>query len=496
MSVSKVKIFRNIVYASLTKGITLLCTAITTMVVARSLSASDYGLVGFATIIIGFLLQFTDMGLQRAAIRRPVLDSHSLQTAFTLKAILSVAAFAIALLIAPFGRRFLDHPATSNVIRILALNFLVSTMGFSSRVCLTRQMNYRALMIPSVAGAIVECVVAVILIRKGWSYWAVVIADVAGTAAIGLSMRFVKSIPTRLRIDWADAREYLRFGLPLFGSGVLIFVLLNADNFLVSNSMGSAQLGYYALAFTWSTFICMLLNETVNVVLLPALSAMQTDAAAMRRWYLKTIELTGFIGVIANTALLANAYWFLVTFLGRGTGKWLPAQTPLEILSVYGVIRAITVPIGICITVRGQTGLLLRANLLAGAIEIALLVLALRTGRISLVATAVLVAYLTQAAVFVPYLRREFSIGLRELVSKVWPVVPAMVVGGFATSLLPTEYGSTFWGLAARGILTASVVAITHGLFSGFRCFQEVWELLAPHYRRAINSASLPSVAS
>jgi len=471
-------------YASCTKGLTLLCTAITTLVVARNLSASDYGLVGFATIIIGFLLQFTDMGLQRAAIRRPALEAGSLQTAFTLKAVLSVMAFGIAMLIAPFGRHFLDHPATGNVIRILALNFLLSTIGFAPRVSLSREMNYRALMMPAVVGALLECIVAVILIRSGWSYWAVVIADVVATAATGISLHFVKSVPINLRID------------PVDGSGVLIFILLNVDNFLVSTNLGSAQLGYYALAFNWSTLICMLLNETVNVVLLPALSTMQTDLPAMRRWYLKTVELTGFTGVIANTALLANSYWFLVTFLGRGTDKWLPAQMALQVLCVYGVIRAITVPIGICITVRGQTDLLLRANILAGAIEIGLLLIALRTRKIELVAVAVLVAYLTQSAVFLPYLRREFSITVRELVYKVWPVLPAAAAGTFATSLLPIGYGKTYFGLVLRVVFTASVAAITHGLCSRFSCFHEARELITPHFRRASNGSRLPSVVS
>jgi O-antigen/teichoic acid export membrane protein len=481
MAVSKAKTFRNILYASLTKGLTLVCAAVTTMVVARNLSATDYGVVGFATIVIGFLLQFTDMGLARAAIRRPELDARSLQTAFTLKAILGLAAFAVALLIAPFARHFLDHPATSGVIRILALNFIATTIGFIPRVVLTREMNYRALMIPAVAGAVFECIVAVILILKGWSYWAVVIADVGGNVAAGIAMQFAKGVPTRLHFDWPDAREYLRFGIPLFGSGLLIFFLLNIDNFLVSTSMGATQLGYYALAFTWSTFICMLLNETVNGVLLPALSSIQNDVAAMRRWYLKTIDLTGFVGVVANTALLANAHWFLVTFLGKGTDKWLPATAALKILCVYGVARAITVPIGTCIMVRGQTRLLLHANIMAGAVEIVLLLLALRSGSIELVAVAVLIAYLTQAFIFFPYLHREFSITVSDLVATLWPVVPAMAAGVFATSFLPANFGSTFLSLAVRGLFTASVVALSHGVFSGFRCFQEAKGLIAPY---------------
>ncbi len=60
----------------------------------------------------------------------------------------------------------------------------------------------------------------------------------------------------------------------------------------------------------------------------------------MRRWYLKTIDLVAFVATVANTALLANASFFLVTFLGKGTGKWLPTLSSLRILCMYGILRA------------------------------------------------------------------------------------------------------------------------------------------------------------
>src|SRR5580700_4638405 len=104
MTISKVKTFRNIIYTGFTKGITLVCVAVTTTVVARNLSAKDYGLVGFAAIIITFLFQFSEMGLIHAAVRRPVLQTRSLQTVFTLKTVLGSSAFVAALIIAPFAR--------------------------------------------------------------------------------------------------------------------------------------------------------------------------------------------------------------------------------------------------------------------------------------------------------------------------------------------------------------------------------------------------------
>src|SRR5580658_3448751 len=409
MTISKAKTFRNVIYTSLTKGATLVCIAVTSSVVARNLSPSDYGVVGFATIIIGFLAHFSDVGVASAAIRRPTLDRRSLLTAFTLKIILSSGAFAVALLIAPFAHHFFEHPAAGNVIRILALNFLVSTIGFMPLVALTREQNYRALVIPGVASAVARCILAVTLILCGWKYWAVIFADVGANLAGCLAIQAARKMPIRFQIDWTDAREYLRIGLPLLGNGVLVFLIFNMDNFLVGSRMGSAKLGYYALAFAWGSFICGLLSDTVNNVMLPTFSAIQNDIAAMRRWYLKTVDMVGFVAVMANTALLANVHFFLVTFLGKGTDKWLPAATALKILCLYGILRVITEPLGNCIVARGRTRMLLDAAALAGAVEFVLILLVLRSGRIGLVAAAVLIAYVTQAIIYLPYLRREFS---------------------------------------------------------------------------------------
>jgi teichuronic acid exporter len=484
MTVSKANTFRNIIYTSVTKGATLVCIAVASSVVARNLSPSDYGVVGFATIIIGFLLHFSDVGVANAAIRRPTLDQHGLQTAFTLKLFLSCGAFGAAFLVAPFAHHIFEHPATGNVIRVLAFDFLISTIGFMSLVTLTREQNYRALVIPGVASAIARCILVVALVWCGWKYWAVVFADIGSNLTGAVAIRLARKMRVRFHFDWTVAKEYLRFGLPLLGSGILIFLLLSMDNFLVGSRMGSAKLGYYALAFTWGSFICGLLDDTVNNVMLPVYSAIQDDSPAMRRWYLKTVDLSVFIAVVANTALLANANFFLVTFLGKGTGKWLPAATAFKILCLYGILRAATVPIGNCIMARGRTKLLLHANALGGAVELGLILLVLRTGRIELVAAAVLIAYTAAAVVLLPFLRREFSVSVGDLVTQLWPVIPALVGGYAITFLLPDWFGGTFFTLGCRGLFTALAVAVIHGLCTRFRCFQEAGGMISQNLAR------------
>jgi O-antigen/teichoic acid export membrane protein len=490
---SKAKTFRNIIYTSFSRVTGLVCVGLTSFVVARNLSPSDYGVLGFATIIIGFLTNFSDVGVGNAAIRRPSLDQESLQTAFTLKVILSSVACVAAFLIAPFAHLIFEHPATGNIIRAEATIFLISTIGFMPSVMLAREQNFRRLALPGIASAVVRCLFAVILVLHGWRYWAVILADIAATFTLGLATQLVRKIPMRLHLDLPDARAYLRFDLPLLGSGVLVFILYNLDNFLVGSVMGSTKLGYYALAYRWGCFVSILLADTVNNVLLPTFSSIQNNPAAMRRWYLKTVDLYGFVAVVVNTALLANAHFFLVTFLGKGTQKWMPAALSLEILCLYGIIHAITHPLCVCIMSLGQTSTLLRASIMAGAFEVPLLLLVLRFGRIELIAVAVLISYATQVIVWLPYLRRNLDITARDMGRQLWPMIPALVGGCALTSLLPASLGGTLITFAARGLFTASVVALIHGLCTRFRCFQEAGDMILQNFARISARSTSPS---
>ncbi|PWT70883.1 MAG: hypothetical protein C5B60_11625 [Chloroflexi bacterium] len=473
MTSFKAKIFQNVIYLGSAKAAAYIGGALTSMIVARNLSPSDFGVVAFAWIFIGFLGHFSDLGLERAAVRSPSLTQKSLRTAFTLKLILGVGAFLAVYVIAPFAPHIFQHPATGDVMRVLAFNFLLITIAFMPTVTLTREQNFRLLVIPGILCGVARSIFAIVLVLSGWTYWSVVLADVGATVVSSIAIQFMRTIPVGFHFDWHEAREYLRFGTPLVGSGILVFLLLNLDNLLVGSSMGSVQLGYYALAFTWGSFICGLLYEIIHNVLFPAFCAIQREPAAMRHWYLKAVDLVAFLSLIVNTTLLANAHYFLVTVLGAGSDKWAPATLSLEILCIYGIIRATTEPLLNVIMALGRTRTLLQANLLAVLIEVVLLLLSVKTGKLELVACVVLFAYATKALVYIPFLRHHLGITVRDLVEQLWPVIPAFLAGYGVTLLLPASLGNSLATLAVRALFTALVVAFVHGFCTRFRCFQE-----------------------
>jgi hypothetical protein len=137
---------------------------------------------------------------------------------------------------------------------------------------------------------------------------------------------------------------------------------------------------------------------------------------------------------------------------------------------------------------------LLHAVALVGAAELLLILLVLRTGRIELIAAAVLIAYFAQAIVLLPYVRRELSIGFGDFFGLLWPLIPAMVGGYAFTSLLPSSFGRTIFTLGCRGLLTAIVVALIHGLCTRFRCFLEAGGMISQNLARVRAQVQVPSL--
>src|SRR5262245_29736908 len=82
------------------RGLSLL----TNIVLARLLAPSDFGLVGMAAVITGFIEVFRDMGTAKAVIQRQHPSEALLSSIFWINALFGCAAMVILLIVAPaFG---------------------------------------------------------------------------------------------------------------------------------------------------------------------------------------------------------------------------------------------------------------------------------------------------------------------------------------------------------------------------------------------------------
>ena len=411
----KQKTTASIAYNGLAAIVAFVLQFFSNIVLSQKLSASDFGLVGFAYIFINFLARFEDLGLNRALIRRDEIDERVTGTALTTKTVISSSLFIVSVVLAPFAQYLFDNPKIVIVIRLLSLNYLINILSFIPSSLLTRELNFKKINIAKVSSRLANSIITIVLALSGFNYLSIVIGNIAATLILAISLNLF--LPTKIRYYFNRGvfLELVSFGWKVTASGLVIFIVFNIDNFVIGIISGSVLLGYYVIAFNWGSMICALLSSVVLEVLFPTYSKLKNSRESLRAAYLKTLEIISFLAVIANLTLFLVSDGFLFHILGKGTAKWMPAAEALRVLCLYGIIRSLLEPIGNIILALGRPGIILRANMFASGIEVLLIYPVARYTGIVGVAILVTAAYCAQYVFFKEFIINELGISYREL---------------------------------------------------------------------------------
>jgi lipopolysaccharide exporter len=464
----------NIGYNSIAKVLTMAVGVVTSAILARNLGADDYGVVGIAMIVIGFLGRFADIGMGAALVQRRNIDDHALATAQTLNLLLAAALTLCALLAAPFTPIIFKNQAAPMVVSVLAGSFFISAIGFLPSALLTREMRFGTLRVPLVTGAVVRGVVSVTCALAGWKYWSLVVGTLVGNLTTSVLLRVFRSVRAKWRIDKTVGLELLHFGLPLCFSSLLVFLVFNIDNFVIGSFMGTSQLGFYTVAFTWATYGCATIYETVHTVLFPRFSQVQQSRAELAGMYYRSLRAVMFIAVMANAVLFAVADGFLVTVLGKGSPRWLPSLLPLEILCVYGALRASMEPVGNVIMALGQSKLILRAVILPVIVELCLLPFVTLKWGLSGAACLVTGAYALQWIIYGPFLSRELGTSVGRILKLAAPIVIAAVSAVLISRALHLAVPLSWTAIMLRSAVACATFVVIHELLSGGAVLSEI----------------------
>ena len=167
---------------------------ITMAVLARLLTPAEFGIVGFATLALGYLGVFKDLGLGSAIIQRRDDLAESTQTVFTLNLILGAVLTGATMLAAPLVAAFFDEPLVVPILRVLAMTFVLEALGSIHIVLLKRNLDFRRKLIPDLGRAIVKGIVSIVAAALGYGVWALVWGQLASV--------LVAAVLSWMDVDW------------------------------------------------------------------------------------------------------------------------------------------------------------------------------------------------------------------------------------------------------------------------------------------------------
>ncbi len=308
------------------------------IVLARLLEPEVFGLFAMAFIVIDGLNLFKNMGVDAALVQRKDDVERASHTAFWMMPIMGVVIFALLYFMAPVAAVLLREESITPVLRCLGIIFVLGSIQSVPQSLLNKELKFRELEIRTLISTVLYVICAITLAYLQFGVWSLVYAYLVRRFSMLILTWTMAHYTPKMIFDKKIALELLQFGKFIFGSSIVLFLMLNVDNFLVGRMLGVASLGFYALAYNISDLTTSHLSNMITWVMFPAYSKIQDDKKQIKEINMKIIKTIAIFSVPFGLMLMLMGEELVGTVYGT---KWLPIVPAIKILAICSILLPI-----------------------------------------------------------------------------------------------------------------------------------------------------------
>ena len=401
------------------------------LVLARLLLPEDYGLIGMATVFIGFVDVISELGMGAALIQRKQqkLSSIHFNTAFWTSLGIAAAGYVIiTLIVAPSAAWFYEKDILIKLIPVLAIPIVTNTFFLIPKIKLSRELNFKPQAIAEITSVVIAGIAAVILAWRGFGVWALAFNGIiTSLTSILLYHIFYRWTPS-LIFSKEAFQELFNFGGYVMLQRIFNYLTSNIDYILIGKLIGSSALGVYTLSFILTdTFRSQIMNM-LNKVLFPAYSSIQDNVKKLGQYYLRIVKINGLLLIPIMTFYIVLARPIIVMGFGE---EWENAVIPLQILSLGVIIHAISGTVTTVLKSLGHAKLIVKVNIINNLlIAVPAIAVGAHFYGINGAAIGILIFKITGLVIYQRYIYRYIHISFSKLIDQVkWPLIVSIVLG-------------------------------------------------------------------
>lgn len=318
------------------KIIQMLISLIVSLLTARYLGPTNYGLINYAMSFVAFFSSFCTLGIHSLLVRefveRPEREGEILGTTLVLQGISSLlSAITIVAVISVIDR---DEPTTILVVALCSAGVVFNVFG-SFKYWFQRYLRSRFTAIATLAAYIVTAIYRIVLMASGQDVTLFALATSVDyvVLAVLLFLFYRKCGGQRLGFSWEYGKELLSRSKHFILSGLMVAIYGQTDKLMLKQMLDVTQTGFYSTATTINSLWCFILVAVIDSLVPGVIEAQKAgDEALFRRKNRQLYAIVFYVSV--GVAVLFNIFAELVVWILYGKA-YLPSAMPLRIVSWY-----------------------------------------------------------------------------------------------------------------------------------------------------------------
>ena len=331
---SQVKtIFKNMSWLFISQIIAAICGFVWTILIARYLSVSDYGIMNFAISFTGIIAITMDLGISTHIIRHIATDFDSapkyLGNAIPLKSIFSFLTFLLALIILIIMK---CDPFTIQITLLFTIERIFSSMIslFNGSLQAIEEGKYQA--IGTTLLNIILLIFIVLSIIDDFGLYGITLSYVAANFLVVIFQYFAvkkRISKPKFELNMEFCKKITLYSIPFALTSFFGMVIYSADMVMLTNMVGSYENGIYSAAYKLISVLTLFFG-VYTAVIFPVMSRFyKNEKNLLVISFEKSIKYIMLLILPITFATMIYSTDIVVLFFGE---KYTPTSSVLSIL--------------------------------------------------------------------------------------------------------------------------------------------------------------------
>ncbi len=335
----KRKTLKGMAWTTIATVVRSIVSLLQVSILTKYLSKTDFGIVAIATLFIGLIQIFTDLGLSSGILHKKDITKKQYSSLFFLNVFAGVILTGLLLALAPLIANVYGQPELLPIISFLSFTILFSSIGSQHRTVQQKNFKFKSIAIIEILSSSIALGLAVFLVRNGFGVYSLVFSTIFNSICSNVFYFIIGVKEDKnlcLSFSLKETIPFLKIGVYSLGTQILDYFAREIDIVLISTFLGKEVLGLYSLCKKIVTMVYGAISPILNRVLTPLISELQEDVVYVRSVYYSLIKNVSLLSFPLFVLISVFSTCILNTLYGS---EYLDGAIVLSILAIrYGIL--------------------------------------------------------------------------------------------------------------------------------------------------------------
>ncbi|MFV5688861.1 lipopolysaccharide biosynthesis protein [Flavobacterium sp. ZT3R25] len=397
---------------------------VTSIILARLVVPSEYGLIAMLAIFIAIAQSFVDSGFSNALVQKNDSTETDYSTVFYFNTAVSLLVYSVLFLSAPYIALFYKEPLLDLICKWMGLNVIIQGLSVVQVAKLTVLLDFKTQASASLIAVIISGLLGVSLAYFGYGVWALLIQTLVNNLLNTIFLWiFAKWLP-KFVFSWNSLKSLFSFGSKLLLSGLLHTIYINLYSLVIGRKYSAMDVGFFNQSSLLARFPSVSLMAIITRAIYPIQCKIKDDDVLIGTSFINYLRMSCYIifPIMISIAVLSKPLILILL-----TDKWLPMAVSLSVLCIAYMWIPIMVLNNQILNVMGRSDYFLKSEIVKKIGGILILIITIPFG-LTIICIGLFVYNLFDMIIIIYYSKKVINIGYYKQFKTILPFILLSVI--------------------------------------------------------------------